>query len=438
MFSVLSRLLLLLAISLAVAPLLGSSDHPEGEMSGAQRKLARNMLHDVTNAITTYYYDPKMHGFDLAERVKEAERKIAEAKTLSDAFGVIAWTLEGLDDSHTVFIPPLRTYLVENGWRVGFVGDRCFILSVKVGSDASRKGVRPGDEVLAIERYRPTRAALPRLLYAFDVLAPRSAMNLVLAGPGSPPQELLLNAEVKAIGKDFDLARLYAVKNAVREFSAVSKVVELPGDVVLWKLRSFLLREEVLEEPLKVVRAHQSLVLDLRGNGGGSETVLLHLLGALFDHDVKVGDRITHNQRRSLKVKGTQHAFSGKLTVLVDSGSASAAEIAARVIQLEHRGTVMGDRSSGRVEEALFFPFRQGDSKVTIYAAEISISDLLMSDGHSLEHVGVVPDLLSLPTQDDLAHQRDPVLSQAARDLGAQLTPQEAAGLFPLLFEEWK
>jgi C-terminal processing protease CtpA/Prc len=110
--------------------------------------------------------------------------------------------------------------------------------------------------------------------------------------------------------------------------------------------------------------------------------------------------------------------------VLIDSDSASASEVFSRVVQLEKRGTVMGDHSSGMLMEAQFFG-HEG------YGAEISTANLIMKDGASVEHVGVEPDEVLLPSPEDLVLGRDPVLSKAANMLGVPLTPEQAGTAFP-------
>jgi C-terminal processing protease CtpA/Prc len=63
------------------------------------------------------------------------------------------------------------------------------------------------------------------------------------------------------------------------------------------------------------------------------------------------------------------------------------------------------------------------------------VADIIMTDGKSLEHAGVVPDTVMLPTPEDLAAGRDPVLAHAIGLFGVQITPEKAGELFPV---EWK
>jgi len=69
---------------------------------------------------------------------------------------------------------------------------------------------------------------------------------------------------------------------------------------------------------------------------------------------------------------------------------------------------------------------------VIFYGASITVSDLIMPDGKSLEKVGVTPDEVRLPTAQDLAAGRDTVLSYAASLFGVTLDPVEAGKLFPI------
>jgi C-terminal processing protease CtpA/Prc len=122
------------------------------------------------------------------------------------------------------------------------------------------------------------------------------------------------------------------------------------------------------------------------------------------------------------------------MVVLVDARSASAAELFARIIQLEKRGAVIGDQSSGSVMEAKHYNEKMGADTVIFYGASITEWDLLMSDGKSLEHRGVTPDELVLPSAHDIATGRDPALAYAAQILGVKITPEAAGKAFPY---EW-
>jgi carboxyl-terminal processing protease len=184
------------------------------------------------------------------------------------------------------------------------------------------------------------------------------------------------------------------------------------------------------------VKSRKALILDLRGNGGGLVVMLKRLLGHFFDRDVKIGDLKYRKEVKTevAKTRGS-NAFKGKVVVLIDSNSGSASEIFARVIQLEKRGTVIGDRSAGAVMTSRNYDHETGVGRVLYFGANITVADLVMPDGKSLEHVGVTPDELLVPTGADLAAGRDPVLARAAELAGAKLEPEKAGALFPV---EWR
>jgi C-terminal processing protease CtpA/Prc len=206
-------------------------------------------------------------------------------------------------------------------------------------------------------------------------------------------------------------------------------------DVMIWKMAEFDLKDDEVDHMFGIAKKHKALVLDLRDNPGGAVVTLDHMLGNVFEEDVKIGDRKGRKELKPQLAKGRgKNAFTGKIVVLVDSRSASAAELFARVMQLEKRGTVVGDRSSGSVMESRHYAESLGLDTKVFYGFSITDADLIMKDGKSLEHSGLVPDEIVLPTASDLAEGKDPALVRAAELAGLKLEPTQAGKLFPY---EW-
>jgi C-terminal processing protease CtpA/Prc len=277
--------------------------------------------------------------------------------------------------------------------------------------------------------------------YNYNTLRPQPGKRVVVRTPDGQQRELALKAKVEKKPKQVNLTELF---NDLYEDTEDEK--KLPRyfeseDVFIWKLREFGLTESKVDEMLKRARTHKAVILDLRGNGGGYEITLKRMVGYFFDHDVVIGEAKRRKENKQIKAKTRgDKAFKGQLVVLVDSNSGSAAELFARVIQLEKRGTVIGDRSAGAVMRAVFRPGLLGDmssGNMIPYGASITDSDMIMADGKSLEHTGVTPDEVVLPTAADLAARRDPALARAAALAGASLSPEKAGTLFPIELEKW-
>ena len=211
---------------------------------------------------------------------------------------------------------------------------------------------------------------------------------------------------------------------------------EVSGDVVIWRLPSFDLNEDAVDERVDKVKKYKTLILDLRRNGGGAVETLQRLVGNLFDRDITIGNMKLRKESKTMvaKTRGDS-GFKGRLLVLVDSNSGSASEVLARIVQLEKRGTVLGDRTAGKVMRSRLYSHQIGLETVVFYGVSVTDADLIMSDGQSLEGTGVSPDEVLLPTADDLRSQKDSVLSRAAAIAGGTLDAAEAGKLFPF---KWK
>ena len=410
----------------------------QDKVQDKDRDRGKIMLGRIKDQIKKNYYDPQYRGMDLDTRFKTAEEKIKTASSVGQIFGIIAQVLIELDDSHTFFLPPARAYTNEYGWTMQIVGDRCFVSSVDKGSDADTKGLKPGDEVLKAGGYIIDRTNLWKFQYLYNALRPQPFIPVVVRSPNAEPRELELLAKRKELKRMTDLTNYNEWMDMVRRAEREEQVgrdrfVSFGEELLIWKMNEFDLTDSQVDDAMGKVHKYKTLILDLRGNGGGWVTTITRLISNLIDHDVKIGDAVSRKETKPLmaKTRGDK-VYKGKLIVLVDSRSASASEVLSRTVQLEKRGTVVGDQTAGAVMTSRQFSDEVGLDVVVFYGMSITVSDLIMSDGKSLEHHGVTPDELRLPTAEDLAAERDPVLSYAASLAGVKLEPAEAGKFFPI------
>jgi C-terminal processing protease CtpA/Prc len=405
--------------------------------SSQDRDRGVTMLKAAKEDLRKYYYDPAFHGIDLDTRFKVAEDKMKLTRSNAEVFGIIAQAMLDFNDSHTSFVPPPRSSSIDYGWLMKMFGSECYVTEVKPHSDADAKGLKPGDMVQSVDGIRPTRANLWVFYYLYYQLSPKPSVNVIVQSPGEQPRPLEVKTKIQTGKAMMDLTETIDLNRYWRQeedddILNAHRFRELGDDLFIWKMPQFNLTKDEVDEMIDKVKKHKSLILDLRGNGGGAEETLLQLIGNLCDHDVTVGEIKRRKETKPLiaKTRGDS-SFKGQIIVLVDSDSASASEVLARVMQLEKRGTVLGDSSSGKVMRSRVHPHQIGVDTVFMYATSITDADIIMTDGKSLERVGVVPDEILLPTAKDLREHEDPVLSRAALMLGTKLDPVVAGRFFP-------
>jgi carboxyl-terminal processing protease len=412
------------------------------EMTKIQRSQVLDMLHQISPDIRKHYYDPTLHGVDWDAEVAKATEKINVAPSLPRALSAVASVLISLNDSHTTFLPPAYAAHYAPGWQAQMVGDQCFVIRVRPGSDAEKQGLRPGTELKTINGFTPTRDDFWKMLYVFQTLNPQPGFVLEVRDPAGQQRRLEVAAKVIQQQRVLDLTGStgdFNVWDVVREEENQEhlgrpQIAVVDNSVAILKLPTFELDKVDVDRMMGKVRNYPSLVIDLRGNPGGYTEILQYLVGVCFDKEIKIGDRVGRSDHKPMIAKTHDRPFTGKLVVLVDSKSASAAELFARVIQIEKRGVVMGDLSSGSVMEAKQYSYKGGADTVIFFGAEISDANIVMTDGKSLEHVGVTPETVMLPTADDLSKGLDPVLAHAVQSVGGKMTAEAAGKLFPY---EW-
>ena len=432
-----------IAIGMALGGIAALERANAQSLNAMDRDRGHVMLKVLKNEIKKNYFDATFRGIDLEARFKAADEKLDRATSLGQVFGIVAQVLLEFEDSHLFFIPPQRSSTTDYGWQMQMVGDKCYVSAVKPGSDAEAKGLKPGDQVKAVDSYAPVRENLWKLKYLYYALRPQPAVRVVVQSPNGADRQLDVMAKVRQGKRRLDLTGSSSendIWDLIREGENEDRLrrhryYEMGDEALIWKMPQFDLDERGIDDLMAKAKKRKGLVLDLRGNPGGAEETLKYLLGYFVDADVKIGDIKRRKETKELMVKARGGGFKGKLVVIIDGESGSSAEIFARMIQMEKAGTVIGDRSAGAVMRAKGYHFQLGADTVVFYGASITDADLIMTDGKSLERVGVTPDVMSLPTAADLAAKRDPVLARAAALAGVKLDPEKAGTMFPV---EWR
>lgn len=144
-----------------------------------------------------------------------------------------------------------------------------------------------------------------------------------------------------------------------------------------------------------------ALILDLRGNRGGSGQIALEILG-LFVNDapllarlqtrsgaaiMKGNTTIVPIELHAAKPSNSEAVYSGPLTVLADSGTASAAEFVAASLQMLKRARIVGSASCGCMNPSLGWFNVPGGAQLLIAEGRMSLAD-----GKIIEGQGVTQD----------------------------------------------
>lgn len=398
----------------------------------------KGILKIVKNEIKKNYYDPNFKGIDIEARFQAAEEKLNTATSTTQSLGIIAQAVIDFNDSHLYLLPPSTGWKVDYGWRSTFYGDKCIITDVKPGSDAEAKGIKPGDQLIAVGGFKVNRKEMWKVHYYYNTISKRKGMNLTVLAPGAEePKTLDIASELKQgprvvtfnsyfrFDDDF-----YNEENDKHRFLKV-------GGINIWRMPGWDFEPTMADSLIGRVNDGTAIIMDLRGNGGGYVKSLEAIAGFFVEKDTQIAELKGRKKMdpQMAKARGDKR-YKGKLVVLIDSESGSASEIFARFVQLEKLGVVMGDVSSGAVMQSQTYDQEMGTDNIVPFAISITNADVIMKDGVSLEHVGVTPDELVIPTPADIAAGRDPVMVRAVEFLGGKVDPLVAGKWFPYYWKK--
>ena len=250
----------------------------------------------------------------------------------------------------------LRTSPVDDFEGVGLFVDSHdgwpLVIAPVEGSPAWEAGIEAGDVITAVEGHSTWGLAPPEMSARLRGATGTNMTLTIVRGTG---------------GRERDVV----VRRKRADVPAVRNVMVMPGSVGYLRLAAFNPRatKEVRAALDTLKRAGaRSLVVDLRGNPGGLVDQAVGIAGSFLP----AGSLVTSTQGRQpekakklLVPKGTT-TVSWPMAVLVDGGTASAAEMLAGALQDLDRALVVGSSTYGKGTVQSVFPLRSGAGAIRL------------------------------------------------------------------------
>lgn len=318
--------------------------------------------------------------------------------------GAIAGMLESLGDQHTSYLDPelmARFEATLNGeeyegigaW-VDTGGEYLTIISPMPGSPAEKAGLKPGDQILAIDGEDMT--GIDPEIARQSVLGPKGStliLTILREGDEEPFDVSLKRASIviptieSRMLEDENLAYIQLFTFGAKTDSDLRKA----------------LKELMKEDP-------DGLILDLRNNGGGYLDTAIQVVSEFIGDGVVMYEEHGDGSIDTFEARKGGKATDIPMVVLINEGSASASEIVAGAIQDRERGYLVGVTSFGKgsVQNVSNLVNEQGQIRVTI-------ARWLTPNKRQINALGLEPDFIIEFTEEDFTAERDPQLEKAIK-----------------------
>ncbi len=317
-------------------------------------------------------------------------------------YGAIAGMTHSLGDPYTSFFDPAEAKLFESdlagsfsgvGIEVGTKQGRLTIIAPLKGTPSDRAGLKSGDQIVKIEGKSTS-----------DISSDQ-AVDLIRGKKGTT----------------VTLTIFREGWNEVKDFKITRDTINIPsvdweiknGDVVYVHIYQF---DQTLSANFANIAQHilqstaKKIILDLRGNPGGYLEVSQDVAGWFLAKGqlVTIEDFGTGKTRQEFKTQGSGALAHYPLVVLIDKGSASAAEILAGALRDNRNVKLIGEKSFGKGSVQEISDLKDGASFL-----KITIAKWLTPKGNSISQVGLTPDVSVGISDSDLVDKKDPQLDKA-------------------------
>ena len=324
-------------------------------------------------------------------------------------YGAIQGLAASYGDPYTVFFPPVESKMFQEdisgnftgvGMEIGIKDKQLQVVSPIKGSPAASAGVKAGDFILSIDGTSTVGMSTDK------------AVKLIRGDAGT---KVKINFLTPGASKPIERV----ITRAIIDIPTINSSTK-PGGISVISLYSFTSTSpDLFRNALRefVTSGNHKLILDLRGNPGGYLDAAWDMASYFLPAGKTVvtedfGKNAAPNVYRS---KG-YNVFNSNLQmlILVDGGSASAAEILAGALSEQGVAKLVGVKTFGKGSVQELVPITSDTS------LKVTIARWLTPNGHNLSHDGLDPDYVVPVTDKDITAKIDPQMAKAVEILTAR------------------
>ena len=294
--------------------------------------------------------------------------------------GAITGMLDALGDTgHTRFLSASDRKVEEDslagrlegiGIEVEARDGRTVVVAPLDESPAQKAGLLPGDVIEKVNGQDVSQLSLDEI-------------SSLIRGPAGTSVKLTILRQNTAELLDFNIVR-QAVKISDVTWATV------PGEKIAHIRISSFGSEADSELRTSIAQAKDagdvSFILDLRNDPGGLLDQAVHVSSEFLDGGSVVVQQDRSGKQEPINVEPNGVARKEPLAVLVNHGTASAAEIVAGALQDQRRATVIGEQTFGTGTILTEYPLSDGS------AILLGVREWLTPNGHSIRRNGITPD----------------------------------------------
>jgi carboxyl-terminal processing protease len=296
--------------------------------------------------------------------------------------GAINGMIKSLDP-HSAFMTPdiYKELEVETQGRFGGIGieitilkDVLTVVSPIEDTPAFNEGVKSGDQIIKIDG-KSTK----------DITIMEAVKKL--RGPKDTKVTITIMRENMAKPKDITLTR------AIIQIKSV-KAKTFEDNIGYIRIASFQERtgddlRKALKENTEKLKPMKGLVLDLRNDPGGLLVQAIEVSDMFLKSGIIVSTRgRTKNMESKVMAKDNGDEITCPIVVLVNEGTASAAEIVAGALQDNGRALIVGTQTFGKASVQTIIPLEDGS------ALKLTTARYYTPNGRSIQAEGIKPDII--------------------------------------------